>query len=356
MEQALSERDCQIEAVGKQRNGKPRYWCKSHEASATGKFGRRLNRCEGAYRVLAKDASKVLDPSDYPGGLGIWGAVRPVYDTTHKTVDQGVHVHARRIPDGPKEIDGTFRSVALQLIQNLFDVRKAYITMETAVASYVSRFLKRPMMSLFCTYCGEPHLDSDWFAVKLHKRHLCHACGKVFLANEKCVSNPLERLRHTLGDHDTKRQSERATERLEIRQADYPGGLQIWASNPALLWTAPKPEKEGIHVHVYSPDGEKRLFDDTYNEVVIDGIKLDEEQLAYLMAQQSLQYLSGKIVSLQCECGARLFDRGENAFRPRSDHKCDVCGDPVKSKGPRKKVVSNPFLDTVSELNSRRAA
>ena len=157
MEQAPSGRDCEIEAVGKQRNGKPRFWCKTHQSSATGKYGRRLKRCEGAYKAANEREATELDPSDYPGGLAVWGAVRPVYDTSGLPAEEGVHVHARREIDGAKIIDGTFHSIALRVKRNLLDAPKALITVETAVASYVSRFLKRPMKSLFCTYCGDPH-------------------------------------------------------------------------------------------------------------------------------------------------------------------------------------------------------
>lgn len=349
MELAPLGRDCEIEAVGKQRNGKPRYWCRSHQASATGKYGRRLDRCEGAYRAAERSTAHGLDPAQYPGGVGLWGSVKPVYDTSSLPVEEGVHVHARKVAGGKKEIDGTFHSIALTVTRNLLEAPKAFITLETAVASYISRFLKRPMMSLFCTYCGEPHLDSDWFAVKMHRRHLCHGCGKVFLANEKCVSNPLERLRHTLGDRDEARTTERATKRLDVRQADFPGGMQIWASNPALLWTAPRAEMEGIHVHCYGANGE-RQEDDTFDQVIIDGILLNEEHLRVFMAQQALRYLDGKIVSLRCSCGEAYFDDGENAFRPHSGHRCRSCYHPLSAPGRVKNVVSNPFLDTIAQL------
>jgi transposase-like protein len=356
MEQASFGRDCEIEAVGKQRNGKPRYWCRTHQSSATAKYGRRLLRCEGAYKAATEHEAIDLDPSAFPGGLALWGAVRPVYDTTSLPTEEGVHVHARWVVDGDKEIDGTFAAVAVRVRRNLLEAPKAVITLETAVAAYVSRFLNRPMKSLFCTYCGDPHLDSDWFAVKQHKRHLCHNCGQVFVANEKCVSNPVANLRHMFGDTTQRRSFVPATERLEIRQSDFPGGIQVWASNPALLWTAPTPEKEGIHVHVYSADGEIRVHDETYSEVIIDGVSLDQVQLSYLMAQRALRYLDGKIVSLKCGCGLPYFDEGEAAFRPHNDRTCGGCGRAVLSKGRLKNVVSNPFLDTIAQLEAKAAA
>lgn len=354
MDGAPFGRDCEIEAVGKQRNGKPRYWCTTHQASATGKYGRRLERCEGAYRSADEATAVELNPGDFPGGLGLWGSVPAVYDTTNLPPERGVHVHARRDVDGEKEIDGTYPAVALRVARDLIDdAKKALITVETAVASYISHFLNRPIMSLFCTYCGEPHLDSEWFAVKMHKRHLCHACGKVFVVGEKCVSNPLERLRHMLGDRDENRWVEPAIEALDIRQADYPGGIQIWASNPALVWTAPKPEMEGIHVHGYADDGETRLVDDTFGRVVVDGLELNALHLRYYMAQQALSYLDGKIVSLKCECGTAFFDEGEDAFKPHNQRNCGACGKAVKTRGSRKNVVSNPFVDAIAEMKNR---
>ena len=354
MEGAPLGRDCEIEAVGKQRNGKPRYWCTTHQASATGKYGRRLDRCEGAYRAGHDDAIE-LNPADYPGGLGLWGSVPPVYDTTGLPPERGVHVHARREVDGEKVIDGTYPAIGLRVARDLIDqARKAVITVETAVASYISHFLDRPIQSLFCTYCGEPHLDSEWFAVKLHKRHLCHACGKVFVVGEKCVSNPLERLRHMLGDREDRRAVEPSTETLDIMQADFPGGIQIWASNPALIWTAPKPEKEGIHVHAYAAARSTRLVDDTFGRVIIDGVELNAKHLRYFMAQQALSYLNGKVVSLRCDaCGAAYFDEGEDAFRPHNQRTCASCGNSLRSAGTRKKVVSNPFIDTIAALEVR---
>lgn len=355
MDTAPSGRDCAVEAVGKQRNGKPRFWCMTHQSSATGKYGRRLERCEGAYRAADRSQATELDPAAYPGGLALWGAVKPVYDTSRVGVEEGVHVHAREEVNGDKVIDGTFSTVTLPLMRNLFDASKALITVETAVASYVSRFLDRPMMSLFCTYCGEPHLDSEWFAVKPHKRHLCHNCGKIFPVNERCISNPLVSLRHMLRDRGETRSLEPAVEELDLKQADYPGGLQIWASNEALLWTSPEPEKEGIHVHAYAADGVTRLIDDTYAEVTIDGTRLDKDHLRYFMAQQALKYLDGKVVSLRCTCGEAYFDAGEAAFRPHSDHRCKRCDTHLRSKGRRKKVVSNPFVDTVAVLRALAA-
>lgn len=354
MEEAPTRRECEIEAVGKQRNGKPRYWCSVHQASATAKYGRKLERCEGAYNEDLSASALRLDPHDFAGGIAIWGAVKPVYDSSGMLVEEGVHVHARRsVDDDAKKYDGTYQAVSIAVRRDLLQDVHATIGRDAAVASYVSRFLNRPLTSLFCTYCGTPHLDSDYYAVKMHKRHLCHSCGKIFLANEKGVSNPVEQLRHMFLDTDQNRVRERATRALNRKQSDFPGGVQIWASNPALLWTAPKAEQDGIHFHGYAADGSE-IENDTFNSVILDGISLNEEHLRHFMAQNALSYLKGKIASLKCECGCEIFDEGENAFVPRSHRQCSNCGRGLGESKRGKKFVCNPFVNTVHELTDIR--
>lgn len=51
-------------------------------------------------------------------------------------------------------------------------------------------------------------------------------------------------------------------------------GISICGSNTALLWTSPKTEEYGIHVHAYATDGREPTIDETYDKVIIDGIEL----------------------------------------------------------------------------------
>lgn len=347
--------DCDIRPAGKRRDGKPRFWCHAHQASATGKYGIKLERCEGAYRSL--DSKKVLElnPSDFDGGVALWGAVKPAYDSTGFEEAEGIHVHARdSADDSEKGIDETVDAVALEISVNLFEKRKVYVTSETAVSAYISRAIGHNLESLFCTYCGEPHLDSEWFAVKPHKRHLCHACGEIFVANRKGISNPLKGLRQIFQDSEATRSIRRAERSLKASVKDFPGGIQMWASNPALLWTAPRPEEEGIHFHGYASDKSTRLEDETFDEVVLDGLKISETQLRYFMAQKALAHLRGRIVHMVCDCGEAYFDEQMDAFIPHSHHQCNSCGAKLSSPTRMKKVVSNPFLATVEELDKSK--
>jgi len=348
--------DCHISALPKPRIGRGRFWCLSHDASATARFGGRLSRCEGAYRTVADYRRFRLDPAEFPGGVALWGAVEPVYNTANEPAEQGIHVHARYRAGGPKSIDQTFDAVELPVRRDLYNEERVLVTAETAVAFYISRFLDRTIVGLFCPMCNTPHLDSDWFAVKPHRVHLCHGCNRLFRHQTRRVSNPLEMVRHQLGVGGKPDKPVRAKGILDIRQTDYPGGLQIWASNPALIWTSPRREQEGIHVHGWHRARVMPRLDGTFGRVRIDGIELDEGQLRVFMAQNALTYLRGKVVALKCpSCGSSLFDRGEAAFRPRNEHRCDSCH-VVFATPNRRRVVSNPFVATVKALRGARKA
>lgn len=352
----MSSDDCHIRALPKPRDVRSRYWCVSHEASATARFGGRMSRCEGAYRTVADYRRFRLNPAEFPGGVALWGAVEPVYNTANEPAERGIHVHARGRAGGRKSIDQTFDAVELPVCRDLYNDERVLVTAETAVAFYISRFLGRTIVGLFCPLCNTPHLDSDWYAVKPHRLHLCHGCNRLFRQEARRVSNPLEMVRHQLGVTGAPAEPVRAKGDLDIRQADYPGGLQIWASNPALIWTSPRREQEGIHVHGWHRPGVMPTLDGTFGRVRIDGIELDEEQLRVFMAQNALIYLKGKVVALECpSCNSGVFDRGEAAFQPRNEHRCGSCRTVFVTRH-RRRVVSNPFVATVKALRRSRAA
>lgn len=315
-----------------------------------------MPRCEGAYRTVADYRRFRLDPDEFPGGVALWGAVEPVYNTASEPAERGIHVHARAHAGGRKSIDQTFDAVELPVRRDLYSDERVVVTAETAVAFYISRFLGRTIVGLFCPVCNTPHLDSDWFAVKPHRLHLCHGCNRLFRQETRRVSNPLEMVRHQLGIVGTFAEPVRAKGEVDIRQTDYPGGLQIWASNPALIWTSTRREQEGIHVHGWQRPGAVPKLDGTFGSVRIDGIALDEEQLRVFMAQNALFYLRGKVVALDCpSCGSHVFNRGEAAFKPKNEHSCQSCGTVFATKN-RRRVVSNPFVATIKALKRSKIA
>ena len=342
---------CCIVPVGKRRDGKMRYWCTEHHAPANGPGGVRLEQCLDALRApISLSETITLSPKEYPGGVALWGAVPAVYSTAkHNMPDIGIHVHARRVVGGAKQIDRTYRKV---IIINDINGKSIEINDIDAVYYMVSLVLNKKMKYVECTVCGYPHLDKDWFSVHMHKKHLCAGCGRNFSDTEPGIGNPLINVKQQLDDPEIHRVTVPAGRSINITQAEFIGGIELWGSNQAIVWTAPKHEEHGIHVHCYKEDMLKPAIDDTFDEVIIDGIVIDGEQLRTLMAQQSMPHIEGRVVSLQCpHCQSMHFDRGDNAFTPHIEHHCDNCGRKFQNGGRLKKTISNPMIDVIDRLS-----
>lgn len=341
--------DCEITLVGTRRDGGKRYWCLKHKADATAKYGRRAGICRCAHLPpISPEESRTLNPNRYPGGVGIWGAVPAIYDTTRLPVEHGVHVHARRKPEGKKVIDNTYRSVRLALPKVAGDSSYIEISELDAIYFMVGSVFGFEMRFVECTLCGFPHLDKDWFSVHAHRTHLCAGCGKLFRDEVRGIGNPAVKIRSAF-NHVSRLQP--ARNKHNIRQSDYPGGIQIWGSNPALLWTADRDEEEGIHIHAFDEDGTTLLIDETFSEVAIDNIKLEPKLVRVMMAQTALPYISGRIMDISCEkCGTPHFDEGDLALTPHDDHCCSSCGSSVRARGRFRKTIGNPMYEVLAEL------
>jgi Zn-finger nucleic acid-binding protein len=351
MDVVSNRRPCRVEQVGRARNGRPRWWCAVHGGNATGPGGARQETCDSTSLDISLSNCLHLDPSEYPGGIAVWAALRPVFDTSGRPQDAGIHVHARQEVGISKQIDGTYPAVAVRCRPDLFGNQSQLLTRDAAINYHFSRLLGHRVKHLSCPRCQAVHLDAGWFAIRPHRQHLCQGCGRLFRDQDPAVSNPIAFVREALGDLNADRRPVRASGMLDIRQSDYPGGIQIWASNPAIIWTAPKPEEEGIHVHLFSDHFGRPLVDETFDRVRIDGIELDDAMVHCLMAQQALPYLTDRVENLTCPCcGGAHFDRGELAFGPHWEHTCEHCGAAFRARGPRRLSVGNPLVSTLEIL------
>ena len=337
---------CDIRADVKRRNGSPKWWCHTHGAEAWDSAGNALSACVGSVPKASPDEDSLeLDVSKYPGGVGLWGAVDPVYAWGISSQDYGIHVHARKFPSGPKVIDSTYSEVTV-----ISGNERHPVDTVSAVNFLVSRVVGVSLTSLTCPRCSHVHLDVAEFAVKDHVKHQCNWCGRDFWARSPSVSNPCATLQDVFG---TRPEPVPSALSLNIRQSDFTG-LAIWGSNPAILWTAPSAEQEGIHVHAAGPDG-TLLVDDTYQSVTIDGYDLDPLQVRLLMVQRALPQLTGRIRALTCsQCGTAHLDMGPFAVESSTNHDCERCGQALIHSGRLRKVVSNPLVSVLAALDSMR--
>jgi len=339
---------CDIRPVGKRRDGGTRYWCLAHKADATAKYGRRGKVCRAAHLppILPEEILE-LDLDQYPGGVALWGAVPPIYDTTRLPLDFGIHVHARKEADGEKAVDRTYRAV--RLLGRQLPSDGLLISEIDAVYFMVSRVFGFDTRHVQCTFCGYSHLDKDWFSIHPHRRHLCAGCGKKFRDTSAGIGNPIRATQEILGL--LPQRPTEAVETLSLRQRDYPGGIQIWGSNPAIIWSSKKPEQEGIHVHAYKRDGELPHHDETFSAVEVDGVRLDPVMVRTLMAQNSLPHLESRVVPLKCDCcGEMEFSAGEQAFTPVVGRTCSKCDGPLRGPTRLRRTIGNPLIATLERL------
>jgi hypothetical protein len=134
-----------------------------------------------------------------------------------------------------------------------------------------------------CSHCGYPHLDLGEFARKPHRKHFCGNCGRDSTwSKTEIISTPLKPL------HDRFAKTlkyEVPDRRLDLDE--YPDHTYtIWASTPAVVWTAARPRELGVHVHVHH--GPQRVIDETFGEVVLDGQVLDRKKLIAMMVDRAV--------------------------------------------------------------------
>ncbi|HKY17259.1 MAG TPA: hypothetical protein VJM33_20190 [Microthrixaceae bacterium] len=291
-----AELDCDIVEAGKMRNGKDRWWCRTHQrhwgtkadivdASAHGSM-----RCSNHTQPM----SYVVDPQHIAiedhAEVGIWCSMPPAI--THNGVGARrrpkIHVHVRDVPGGTKVVDRDFKALSLHYnaTDNLFgslEISKVHLTPPSALEFVWALEMGKSMGCINCNHCGYPHLDLGEFARTPHTKHLCGNCGRDSTwSKEPIASTPLKPL------HD---QFNRANQyddvTREINLDDYEGlPFQVWASTPAVLWTADRPQERGIHVHIY--DNNDYLIDDTYGVVIYDGQKLDRSDLFATMVNTTV--------------------------------------------------------------------
>ena len=282
---------CDIVQCGKFRNGKPRWWCRTHQVHWGCKAD--LEQAEKHERegIVCSNASQpmsyvknplIINPQDYEGGIGIWATLPTAINTTDESdvTDGAIHVHARPQPRGSKSIDSNFPALVVTssddtpLFSNI-GIKRVVIAPPSALAYLKALIKKLPLGTLYCNKCSHPHLDLGDFAINPHKKHFCGNCGvDSNWSKEPIVSSPIKEIADKLTVNSMFSKSERG---LDLR--DYQDHqVKIWASTPAILWTSELSQEVGIHVHIYKQ--KKKIIDDTFGTVIwFDGSSLERDKL-----------------------------------------------------------------------------
>lgn len=278
---------CDIVGAGKMRNGKGRWWCRTHQRHWGTKADIAAAAQSGAMCCSnhTTPMSYVVDPQHINlhdhAEVGIWCSMPPALTNRGNSAPRRprIHVHVRSRPGESKVIDGDFRALSLHYnaSDSLFgssEITKVHLTPPAALEFVLALESGKAMGCINCRDCGYPHLDLGEFARKAHSKHLCGNCGRDNTwSSGPIASTPLKPL------HDQFPQANRYEDVVKEIDLDEYAGLpfQVWASTPAVIWTADRPQERGIHVHVYQ-DGEY-LVDDTFGTVIHNGRTLDRSAL-----------------------------------------------------------------------------
>jgi hypothetical protein len=286
---------CDFVHAGKFRHGPERWWCRTHQShwgtktdldtlSARGEM-LCANHNQGMNYVVSP---LIVNLSEY-AEVGVWCSMPTALSSDSlEPRSPRIHVHVRMEANGPKTIDEDFAAASLIYndLRNLFgatETTRVDVTPPAAFEFVRALEAGREMDCISCPTCGHPHLDLGDFAKTPHRKHFCENCGRDGTWSTKSmVSTPLK----PLHDQFAKFGYEESTKILDLDQ--YPNcKYDIWASTPAVVWTAKRPQQKGIHVHVHDVNG-NRIIDETFGVVTLEKKRLKREELIDKMFASSI--------------------------------------------------------------------
>jgi hypothetical protein len=278
-----------------------------------------------------------INLNEYRGGIGVWGAVAPLLRGPYPPEDEpGVHLHARKTPRREKEIDASFSKVTI----SNGEVTQREVVEDEAVGFMFAQILQIPVTNLACESCGADLFLGRHAAISPTKKHKCMECKFVTKSDRSLVANPLADL-HQHFDLPARKDPIVLDNTLSLTNAEIAAGVEMWASNPAIIWTAERPEEAGIHVHVYDNDG-KIIRDDTFCNIEVDGVFFDIEAARIYMVQREFPNIEKHISNVDCaHCSVPILAVGLDATTPKKSHKCQECERVSKTV---KTIIPNPVV------------
>jgi hypothetical protein len=288
---------CQIVRAGLFRNGKKRWYCKTHQVhwGTTADYAAVDEAGDIVCSNHAIRMSYVVDPlevsfSDFEE-IGIWCSLPPALSSDHiERRPPRIHVHKRFAGESEKLIDADFDAIVCAYGEQMALFANAEITRIQVTPPAAFEFVyaleeDKGMSCILCNKCGFPHLDLGSFAQTPHRKHFCGNCGNDSIwSKEAIASTPLKPLHDQFSNSN-----EYVTPERHLNLDAHVGSrFEVWASTPAVLWTAHRAQEKGIHVHVYGGPGEDDVVNDTFGTVTYGGQLLDRRELWRTMVRNTI--------------------------------------------------------------------
>lgn len=327
-------------------NSLNRRWCESHFSSELTPAGGECQRVRVGEFAAEDKRTAQLFLAEKDHGIAVWGVTPPVYDSSVMAMPRGIHIHIDKGNGSHKEI-----TCERLLVTGNVHEQVLSLTANDAETYMASVCLGYEPVSLECPTCMNFVLDQDATAVTPSYNHVCNQCFTQFHTQSKCIANPVMKVKEDLKDHCVKRETRTPNRTLSLLQSEYPGGIRVWASNPAILWTFPHLEKDGLHVHCFNSSKSGLVVDATVRELSIDGIPINARMVRSFMGQVALPGIRLHLYNVECpECGRAHFDDGLLASIPHHEHRCERCRTVFVTSQP---VICNPILGVLRDLHYR---
>lgn len=156
--------ECSIHYVGKQRNGKAKYWCSIHKEKASDKEGNRLQTC-----LCEKK-------EDFA---------------------QGMELAKQEIKEIKIFFPNLFHSnqceirINQQLLNGVLKIENSILEEKNFIGVFLTRLNQMENVLVFCNHCGHLHNDNGTFAITPHRKHLCHYCGHEFYVKSPNIGSEI---------------------------------------------------------------------------------------------------------------------------------------------------------------------
>ncbi len=164
--------ECNIEYVGKSRQGITKYYCTVHKSFAYDKFGNKLDEC-------------------------LWSN-KEIYDNI-------LNIKQIEIKNLKIIYANILESVIPKIIINnnefngVLEYDQSLLTYKDFGGIMLAKLNKVSLEVVKCSHCGRYHSDNGQFAYTPHRIHLCLYCGHLFRAKEKNIGSELAML-YTIPD------------------------------------------------------------------------------------------------------------------------------------------------------------
>ncbi len=286
---------CDFVHAGKFRHGAERLWCRTHQThwgikadlESYDQLGemRCANYTQGMNYVVSPLTINVNEYEE----VGIWCSMPAALSTVEiKPRPPKIHVHVREKAGESKQIDKDFTAISTLYSTNLGlfgnkEISRVNITPPAAFDYLRAVESNQELSCINCSTCGYPHLDLGDFADTPHRKHFCGNCGRDSTwSKQPIVSTPLKPLHDQFAKNLKYESPDRSLNLDDYAQCSY----TVWASTPAIVWTAERPQEFGIHVHVH--DGNVRIIDETFSEVILHAKPLDRTTLIASMIARTV--------------------------------------------------------------------